>query len=75
VAPLPRRPGERGQRYTHLLGGEAAVQQPVEGPRAPMPEPTVPAADGGLGERLDRLEAEVAALRAELHGLRDRLDS
>jgi uncharacterized protein YceH (UPF0502 family) len=75
VAPLPRRPGERGQRYTHLLGGEAAVQQPVEGPPAPMPEPTVPAADGGLGERLDRLEAEVAALRAELHGLRDRLDA
>jgi uncharacterized protein len=74
AAPLPRRPGERGQRYAHLLAGEVDVQQPVEG-QPPMPERTVPAADGGLGERVDRLEAEVAALRAELHALRDRLDA
>ncbi|HEV2875617.1 MAG TPA: YceH family protein [Thermoleophilaceae bacterium] len=74
VAPLARRPGERGQRYTHLLEGEGEVQ-PVEGAPPPMPERAAPGADGGLGERVDRLEAEVSALRAELHGLRDRLDA
>jgi uncharacterized protein YceH (UPF0502 family) len=74
VAPLPRRPGERGQRYEHLLGG-AGDGEPTEAPTPPMPERAAPAADGGLGERLDRLEAELSALRAELHALRDRLDA
>jgi hypothetical protein len=40
-----------------------------------VPERAAPAADGGLGERVERLEAELAALRAELRGLRDRLDA
>jgi uncharacterized protein len=76
AAPLPRRPGERGQRYAHLLEGEGEGEgQPLEsGPRA-MPERAAPAGDGGLGERIDRLEAELAAVRAELHALRDRLDA
>jgi hypothetical protein len=74
AAPLPRRPGERGQRYGHVLEGEGD-EQPVEAPPPEMPERAAPAADGGLAERLDRLEAEVAALRAELGGLRDRLDA
>jgi uncharacterized protein YceH (UPF0502 family) len=72
AAPLPRRPGERGQRYTHLLAGDGE-EQPVEAP-PPMPERAAPAAsDGGLGARVDRLEGEVAALRAELQTLRDEL--
>jgi uncharacterized protein len=77
VKPLPRRPGERGQRYTHLLAGEEA-DEPHEDLAAPppaMPEGTAPAAVGGIAERVDRLEAELAALRAELRGLRDRLDA
>ena len=83
IAPLPRRPGERGQRYTHLLAGDGD-EQPAEGvpaaiaehaPPAAMPQHAPPAADGGLVERLDQLEAEVSALRAELHALRDRLDA
>jgi len=79
VAPLARRPGERGQRYAHLLEGDAGVQA-VEAPPPSMPEPApyvpepaAPAADGGLGERVERLESEVAELRAELHSLRERL--
>src|ERR687896_1324772 len=74
VAPLPRRPGERGQRYAHLLGGEPD-ELPAESPPPEMPERASPVADGGLAERVDRLEAEVAALRAELGALRDRLDA
>jgi uncharacterized protein len=76
AAPLPRRPGERGQRYTHLLEGEREGQA-EETPPSAMPERAAPApaADGGLGERVDRLEAELAALRSELRELRDRLDA
>jgi uncharacterized protein len=82
----PQTPGElrsrRGQRYGHLLQGDGEVQ-PAEGP-PPMPEhaapgpavgPAAPAADGELAERVDRLEAELSALRAELRGLRERLDA
>jgi uncharacterized protein len=77
AAPLPRRPGERGQRYAHRLEGEREAP-PAEVPPPAVPEravPAAPAADGGIGERVDRLEAELAALRAELRGLRDRLDA
>lgn len=74
VAALPRRPGERGQRFMHLLTGEEDGH-PTQGTPPSAPEPTVASADDGLGERVDRLEAEVAALRAELHALRNRLDS
>ncbi len=74
VVALARRPGERGQRYAHLLEGEGAEPSVEAGPPA-MPEPAAPAGHGGLSERLDRLEAELAALRAELNALRDRLDA
>jgi uncharacterized protein len=74
AGPLPRRPGERGQRYTHLLEGEGKGQA-EETPPPAMPERPAPAADGGIGERVDRLEAELAALRSELRELRDRLDA
>jgi uncharacterized protein len=68
AAPLPRRPGERGQRYTHLLG------EHDEEPSAPPPAAPAPASrNGGLGERVDRLEAEMEALRTELRALREEL--
>jgi uncharacterized protein YceH (UPF0502 family) len=86
VGPLPRRPGERGQRYTQLLGeaeeesGEtlaAASPAPAEAPApvAQSPEAAPPriAPDGGLAERVDRLEEELAAVRDELRALRDEL--
>ena len=83
AASLPRRPGERGQRYTHLLEGEGDAQAAEAPPPAMperaappvMPERAAPPADGGLGERVDRLEAELAELRAEVRGLRERLDA
>jgi uncharacterized protein YceH (UPF0502 family) len=52
VARLPRRPGEKGQRYTQLLGGESDEAPPVAG--------------DSLEARVARLEAEVGELRETL---------
>ncbi len=63
---LPRQPGQKEQRYAHLLSGEP-VAAAVE--RQPQPEAArvrVMAED----ERLAALEAEVAATREELAALR-----
>jgi uncharacterized protein YceH (UPF0502 family) len=62
VTALPRRPGERGQRYAHRLGGE----EPEPGP------PAVAATSAATG---DGLEARVARLETELADLRRQLDS
>jgi uncharacterized protein YceH (UPF0502 family) len=62
VAPLPRRPGERGQRYAHLLEGEQAAPAPATA--------TQSSSEDGIGQRVERLEGEVAALREELEALR-----
>jgi uncharacterized protein len=58
---LPRRPGERGHRYAHSLGGEVET---VPAEAAPA------AAQDGLGARVERLEEEVAALRDQVEALR-----
>jgi uncharacterized protein YceH (UPF0502 family) len=73
---LPRRPGQKEERYRHLLGGEESVA-PLEAPSTaaasgavaetgPGREPTAPA---GLVDRVEALEAEVARLRAALDRL------
>jgi uncharacterized protein len=64
VARLGRRPGQKEERYKHLLGGEEAEDR-VE---APAPEPDQsPKGDGKTTEeRLSQLEREVASLREEL---------
>jgi uncharacterized protein len=54
VQRLPHRPGERGERWLHLLGGSDAPQEP----QAVVPPPQ--------DDRLERLEREVAELRARL---------
>jgi uncharacterized protein YceH (UPF0502 family) len=51
-----RRPGEKGERYRHLLGESAQAETETE------PEP----AGTSLEERVTRLEEEVAALSARL---------
>jgi len=68
VAELPRRPGQKEERYAQLLGG--GDREP-SAPAAPAPPPT-PAAEPE-DDRLSRLEAEVAALREQLDALRARL--
>jgi uncharacterized protein len=84
VRRLERRPGQKEDRFEHLLGGTgqdetpavAAALPPAAPPAAPsiLPATASPAADHGrerdLESRLAALEAEVASLRAELAGLR-----
>jgi uncharacterized protein YceH (UPF0502 family) len=73
-----RRPGQKEERYSQLLGGEG---EPVEAPAAPPPAPSE---DAGLSaaeaeieaagpDRLDQLEADLLALRAEVTKLREAL--
>jgi uncharacterized protein YceH (UPF0502 family) len=68
VARLDRRPGQKEERYAHRLGEDAPPATVVEPPSAPTPAPAPPADD-----RLDRIEAELAGLRAEMAALRDSL--
>ena len=92
VAQLPRRPGQKEERYVHRLSdddarepvyastapapgaaGAAPAAAPVRAPGRPMPAaPEVQRVELPLGERVARLEAEVAQLRAELRALRGR---
>jgi uncharacterized protein YceH (UPF0502 family) len=68
---LPRRPGQREQRYEQLLG-VASGDEPAAGPPpAPAAAPEPPA--GGLEERVERLESELEAVREELRALRGEL--
>jgi len=61
VRRLERRPGQKEERYAQLLGGEVD-DAAVDGSGAPRPAP----ARDPLEERVAVLEAEVAALKAEL---------
>jgi hypothetical protein len=75
---LPRRPGQKEERYAHLLGGEVqegdSAAWPVATPAA-APSPAPPAAAPPPDDRIGRLEREVAALREELDELRTRLSA
>jgi uncharacterized protein len=83
VAQLPRRPGQREERYEQLLGGgdaDVEAMAAAPGEASPDPEPaTAPsrpmagAVGGGLEGRVARLEEELAALHEELRALREEL--
>jgi uncharacterized protein YceH (UPF0502 family) len=72
VRRLARQPGSREARWAHLLCGEPAVEAGVAPTAAAVRDDgEVPARDAtlaALAERVARLEAEVAALRARLDG-------
>lgn len=77
VARLERRPGQKEERYAHLLGGEEEAPAAEGAPAAPGPAAAAPAAvqQSGptFGERLESLEAEVRELRTQLDTLRREL--
>jgi uncharacterized protein YceH (UPF0502 family) len=56
VVRLDRQPGQREERWAHLLAGEVVV----------VPEQVVTSARSGSGERIAALEAELAAVKAEV---------
>jgi uncharacterized protein YceH (UPF0502 family) len=86
VEQLPRRPGQKEERFAHRLSDdevpEPTFAAPGPAPGAPgavrAPGPPMPAAperelvEVPLAERVTRLEAEVVQLRAELRALRGR---
>jgi uncharacterized protein len=74
VADERRRPGQKETRYAHTLGGEAADDGAVADP--PVADPLTSGRSSRAGpadERIERLEREVEALRAELAELRTEL--
>jgi uncharacterized protein YceH (UPF0502 family) len=86
VRRIGRRPGQKEDRFEHLLGGAGAgdgvAAADVAAPAAPAsaaapmaPAPPVQAPpmseNGALAERVAALEAEVATLRSELEELRE----
>jgi uncharacterized protein YceH (UPF0502 family) len=86
VRRIGRRPGQKEDRFEHLLGGAgggdgaAAAEAPAPAlpasdaaPMPPAPPTPAPRAseNGGLADRVAALEAEVAMLRSELEELRD----
>jgi uncharacterized protein YceH (UPF0502 family) len=83
AARLPRRPGQKEERYAHRLGEDAPAATVVEPPAAPEPAAwspapsaparSAPAATADDDERLARIEHDIAELRSELASLREAL--
>ena len=81
VVSLGRRPGQKEERFAHLLGDEVGADEPVPAaPRADVaPAPARSGAapadvgDGDLRARVEALEGEVAELRSALQALQDAL--
>jgi len=71
VRQLPRRPGQKEERWAHTAGG-AVVEVPFS---APQPDEPARAASSGepLSLRVQRLEEQVAKLTEELKALKENL--
>ena len=73
VTRLPRRPGQKEERYQQLLGGDDdSAPAGAPAPEVPAPAPVTPAPPGEP-DRLDALEQRVAAVEDELARLREEL--
>ena len=71
VVLLPRRPGQKEPRYAHLLCGEPLVDTTDEAEG----ESSAAARAPGTGGRIEALEREVGALRAEVAEVRALLEA
>jgi len=67
TARLPRRPGQKEDRFAQRMGGDEEPAEDASAAAAP-----VPAAADDLAARVERLERAVAELRAELQAQRGR---
>jgi hypothetical protein len=77
VAVLPRQPGTKESRYTHLFSGglESVAAAFVAEPAFARREASQNAApDAGQEERIAQLEASIAELRQEMNALRLKID-
>jgi uncharacterized protein len=70
---IPRRPGQKEDRFEHLLGGEDAAVPSAPSPSASPAADAPPSGDADLTARVGALEAEVEELRRELAALRGEL--
>ncbi|HEX7020481.1 MAG TPA: hypothetical protein VF159_10740, partial [Gemmatimonadaceae bacterium] len=68
---VPRRPGQKETRYTHLLSGPVAAEHAESGAGAAHVEPE---AGAPPVDRVAQLESTVAELRRELSELQARFD-
>jgi uncharacterized protein YceH (UPF0502 family) len=83
VTQLPRRPGQKETRYTHLLAGEPAdsKDEAAGGAFQAAPESTRPASSSdrarplAAAERIEALEQQVSSLRGEVAELREQLEA
>lgn len=84
VERLPRRPGQKEERFRQTIGGAADGGSPLveEAPapsdfeeRHPVPGPAPSVTESELAEKVARLEAEMKALKAELEIIRERLEA
>jgi uncharacterized protein len=75
VERLARQPGQKEERYRHLLGGDGpAAEDSPESGEAPVQETSAPLLSPGPEEdRLGHLESEVAELREQVAALREAL--
>jgi uncharacterized protein len=67
---LERRPGQKEERFAHLLGDTGAPAPPIALPAQATAPRAVAVTDGDLVARVSALEGAVAALRSELAALR-----
>jgi uncharacterized protein YceH (UPF0502 family) len=77
VQRLDRRPGQKEERYRHLLAadedGDEPAAAPSPAPVAATPDPPSAPLSDPLVERVEALEGQLAELRAELADLREQL--
>jgi uncharacterized protein YceH (UPF0502 family) len=71
VVRIPHGPGQREDRYMHLLSGPIDIASPAFA----LPSRSAPARANNVEERLDQLESEVADLKNTLEALRSRIES
>jgi hypothetical protein len=72
-AVLPRQPGTKESRYTHLFSGEPEGSDGVSVARAPSPANLTTGSTSTTSDRVTRLEEEVRNLRHELSEVQQQL--